>query len=97
MAQELYRKVGKRYVPVGEEFTGFPADGVWYVQNGMRSMTHLMKIGDLLDPRPLAELERYRPDACKALAQAMAKENRGISVDEIVSIIFKAVAAASQG
>lgn len=92
----LYRKVGKRYVTVGEDFTGFPSEGVWYVEPGMRSMRQIMKIGDLPDPRPLVELERHRLAATTALMQAMHATNRGMSVDELVTIVFKAVAAASQ-
>jgi hypothetical protein len=92
----LYRKVGRRYEPVGEDFTGFPADGVWYVQNDTRRMTHIMKIGDLPDPRPLVELEQYRDAACTALTQA-AQKRQSLSFNDLVTIIFQAVAAASQG
>lgn len=26
----LYRKEGRRYIPIGPEFSGFPAEGLWY-------------------------------------------------------------------
>lgn len=26
----VYRKHGRKYIPIGLEFSGFPADGLWY-------------------------------------------------------------------
>ena len=34
MSDKVYRKVGHRYEPLGVEFNGFPADGVWLVLDG---------------------------------------------------------------
>ncbi len=53
----LYRKIGRRYYPIGNEFTGFPANGYWKVEGGRQAM--LVK---LEHPRPLEALryQRYR-------------------------------------
>lgn len=39
---EVYEKRGRRYIPLGYQFTGFPADGIWFVQDGRKSMTCLI-------------------------------------------------------
>ena len=39
---EVYEKRGRRYVPIGYGFTGFPADGIWLVQDGRSNMTCLI-------------------------------------------------------
>jgi hypothetical protein len=44
--EEVYRKVGKRYRPVGWEFEGFPCDGIWLVQNGRKSRTCLISLDE---------------------------------------------------
>ena len=38
----VYEKRGRRYIPLGYQFTGFPADGIWLVQDGRKSMTCLI-------------------------------------------------------
>lgn len=40
--EKVYKKVGRRYVPMGFEFTGFPSDGIWLVQDGTRNMICLI-------------------------------------------------------
>lgn len=36
---EVYRKQGGRYIPIGYQWRGFPMDGIWLVQDGKCSMT----------------------------------------------------------
>ncbi len=43
MSDTLYKKVGKKYEPVGIEFTGFPANGVWIVEDGRQSCNYPFK------------------------------------------------------
>jgi len=47
MPDKLYKKVGSRYKPIGVEFTGFPADGIWLVQDGKRSC--MIRLGAIQD------------------------------------------------
>lgn len=65
--EAIYRKVGRRYVKIGIEFSGFPANGVWLVEDGR--MSRIMKVGDLQDPMPLSKMQRGQPKACKALRE----------------------------
>lgn len=36
-SREVFVKNGKRYKSIGEEFEGFPEDGVWLVQDGSQN------------------------------------------------------------
>lgn len=85
---DLYRKVGRRYVKVGREFTGFPMNGVWLVEDGR--MSCIMKVGELLDPLPLAQMQRGKDRACKALLRIW--DNQPVSASDVVDIVLKAVA-----
>lgn len=44
---KLYKKVGSRYKEVGEEFFGFPSDGIWLVTDGTHSSSCIAKISDI--------------------------------------------------
>ena len=43
MMEQIYRKIGKRYIQIGQEFAGFPCDGIWLVQNGKRNMSCIIR------------------------------------------------------
>lgn len=59
MGNELFVKKGRRYVPVGEEFDGFPAPGWWVVADSHRNL-----VVPIDEPRPLPKLQyrRYAND-----------------------------------
>lgn len=86
----LYRKVGRRYVEVGREFTGFPMNGVWLVEDGR--MSCIMKVGELLDPLPLSQMQRGETQACAALRKLLDEQNWVLSVSDMVAAVLKAVA-----
>jgi hypothetical protein len=104
MRDKLYRKRGGRYECVGWEWCGWPADGIWYVADGRSSL--IMRVGDIPDPMPLAQLERYRDLAANAMRehyensvrQTLKREKDGSvsivtpSLGEMVDAFFKAVA-----
>ena len=50
---EVYEKRGRRYVPIGYGFTGFPCDGIWYVQNGKTNMRCLIRSDERVPPMAL--------------------------------------------
>jgi hypothetical protein len=58
MTEQLYRKKGRRYVPIGysDGFNGFPSDGFWLVQqrDGVKSSECIIKIDDLENLKPAA-------------------------------------------
>jgi hypothetical protein len=86
----LYRKVGRRYVEVGREFTGFPMNGVWLVEDGR--MSCIMKVGELLDPLPLSQMMRGESQACAALRRLLDDKKWNVSISDMVSCVLKAVA-----
>jgi hypothetical protein len=105
---EVYKKVGKRYVSLGYHFRGFPVEGLWLVEDGRRSL--IMKVGALPDPYPLAALERHRDRIQEAVKDFMSKAiretavehvNGGLSITfpslhDVVTAMFMAVAKAEQ-
>lgn len=40
--KKIYEKVGKRYHEIGEDFTGFPANGIWIVRDGSQNCIALI-------------------------------------------------------
>lgn len=71
----LYRKVGRRYVPAGVEFTGWPANGVWLVEDGRQG--RIAKLGEVPEPAPLAAVERHRDRITDAVRRAVESHARG--------------------
>lgn len=55
MSEKLYKKVGKRYKEVGTEFTGFPADGIWFVKDGSNSL--MIHLDDIKENMPIMQLD----------------------------------------
>lgn len=53
-ADEIYKKVGRRYVPLGCQWSGFPADGIWLVQNGKSNMACLIGLKESVPIHALA-------------------------------------------
>jgi len=60
MEQQVYKKEGRRYKPIGysDGWRGFPAEGVWIVQrkDGVHSSECILKIGEVQDLQPTANL-----------------------------------------
>lgn len=72
MKTQVYKKVGRRYVPIGysDGWAGFPADGIWVVQTTpeRKSMECMMRIGEVQDLRPTLDmLVGYRDEIVKYL------------------------------
>jgi hypothetical protein len=60
MEQQLYKKVGRKYIPIGysDGWVGFPSDGIWIVQSKTRSKSSecILKIGELTSLHPFIDL-----------------------------------------
>ncbi len=96
MSDKLYRKVGRRYEPVGYEFVGFPAPGVWLVTKGehFRSERLITNLGDAVPVMTLAAFERHRD----VISRAVSKElSSGLwSPDGVAGAAIRAVLEAEQ-
>ena len=86
----LYRKQGRKYVQVGVEFNGMPADGVWLISRGGASRILIIPAEHLpntIDLFPRAVLEQRR----LACAHEFAKISGTVSIDDMISAIFTAL------
>lgn len=94
MSEQLYKKVGRKYIPIGysDGFTGFPSEGIWVVFDtpGRKSMSCIGKVGEFkpLDYSLLASLIRERETQC--LQTMLELHQRGnYSNYEVVMSIFE--------
>ena len=82
MRKIYYEKKGRRYVPVSEEFRGFPASGVWIVSQGFMGPKGkdwngywIMRLGDTPSVMTAAAFARHEDAVGNAIVKAM-KEPR---------------------
>jgi hypothetical protein len=78
MTETLYKKVGKKYIPIGlTGWDGFPSDGIWIVQAkpGVNSSECVMKVGELENFQPAINLILgYKDKIIKFLISEMNKD-----------------------
>ena len=65
---EVYKKVGRRYIPMGYMWEGFPADGIWLVQNGRQNMVCLIGLKEDVPIHAMA-YRKYEQELCKYLME----------------------------
>ena len=94
MDKLYFKKSNGRYKEVGYQFTGFPAEGVWYVAKrpGRCELRCIMKLGDLVDPMTLVALEPYRQMIGSLIYKYIYHSTTPVSIEEIASEVFKAIA-----
>ena len=83
---QYYIKQGRRYIPV-EQWTGFPADGVWIVKGAMTSSRLVMRLG----PEPLRAGDLFseavsRDKIYDAVCKVMMK-SKNQSIDGIATAV----------
>ena len=81
----LYRKKGKRYYPVTEEFLGFPEEGYWKVVRDYQAKQRFStKLLPLDAPRPLEQMRflQYQEEISTHLLKKYEEEL--MSLNEIV-------------
>ena len=92
MVDIVYRKVGRRYKPVGysDKWFGFPSDGLWLVQTkpGLKSSECIIKINELESIKPAANLILGYKDK---LIEILQKNNNfvNISANDLALQILK--------
>jgi len=98
MDQQVYKKVGRKYVPIGysDGWSGFPSDGIWIVQSkpGVKSSECIMKIGELENMQPAINLILgYKDKLIKYLISEMNKDLviYDKSVNEFVTKMLKEI------
>ena len=89
---DVYKKIGRRYYPIGYEWMGFPMDGIWLVQNGTNAASCLIGMKEKV---PIFALN-YRLHEQGIVDAIQAREKDGISLHDMARIAcdYFAVAAA---
>jgi hypothetical protein len=82
--ERVYRKVGKRYVEIGMEWVGFPADGIWLVSNGRQSNTCLIGLKESV-PVFALNYRKHVNELC-SLIQAAHKGKPMSLYDEMILV-----------
>lgn len=85
MEQQLYKKEGRRYKPIGynDGWSGFPAEGIWLVQrgDGAHSSECILRIGELQDMQPAVNLILgYKDQILKFLQDTKPFRNENIAI-----------------
>lgn len=97
----LYRKVRRRYVAVGREFDGWPAPGVWLVEEtpGRKSSQVIAKLGEVPDPVEFVAFARHTEAIAVAVLEQwrLFKDGLPMSAQRIAEAIVRAVYAKVRG
>ena len=96
MSDMLYRKVGRRYVPVGPEFMGWPATGVWLVQKHSSSLI-LDKISEIPNPASYTKFALHRATIASEIADHRYRTGSAMDIaDAIIKAVYESNLAAKQ-
>jgi len=101
MKEQVYKKKGRKYIPIGysDGWSGFPADGVWIVQkgDGVKSSECIMRIGELQDMQPAANLIlEYKDKITNYLYESKYIEVYNKSYNEFVLDMLKEITKREQ-
>jgi len=90
MDQQVYKKVGRKYVPIGysDGWSGFPSDGIWIVQTkpGVKSSECIMKLGELENFQPAINLILGYKDK---MIEYLQKNNASLLYDSRHDFVMK--------
>lgn len=95
MEQQAYKKIGRKYVPIGysDGWIGFPSDGIWIVstKDGCKSSECILKIGEVESMQPAVNLILgYRDKIIKFLSEnTMTNESRYDFATRLIKEISK--------
>lgn len=86
MSDELYRKNAKgKFELVGYEFTGFPSNGIWVVEDGRRNCIYPFKDAPEQPTPSLVSYMRYSNELQQHISNAWTDRER-LSVMDIAEI-----------
>lgn len=77
---KVYQKIGRKYKELGDDWEGFPADGLWQVRDGKHNNILLISAED---KAPIFALpyRTHRDDLCK-LIMDRCKSNHNYSLHD---------------
>ena len=98
MPQQLFVKEGRNYRPITptDGWNGFPMDGIWLVKSdaNSKSASCILKIGDVPELFPVAQMMVSRDQLTKFLMETLSKN--GISMQDLATEIIKFLAMNSK-
>jgi len=92
----LYEKRGRKYVPVREEFSGFPKAGVWIVTGAQGKQAWsgywMMRLGDTPTVMTYAAFDRHRDAIACAISNVQNWTCRSPSdmAHEVIKAVYEA-------
>lgn len=95
MSKRFYEKIGRKYQEVGYEFTGWPANGIWVVEDGKRNCIY--QFGDVPEkPTPsLASYMQFQDELMKTIVKEW--DARALNARDISEIACKFFALKAGG
>lgn len=87
----IFRKKGRKYIPVGWEFTGWPTDGFWLVTNGGTRSMHVSYLGEVPNPGVHVALAKYT-DAVTRAYMALRDSKDSFSANDVAQTVIKTIA-----
>ena len=82
----FYEKIGDEYVEVGQEFAGFPMNGLWLVKDGSQNCIERLEDYPTM-PKYYPAMVTSKDEACGYVFDNLGKG--GYSVDEVVTLACK--------
>jgi len=93
MNKQLYKKKGKRYIPIGysDGFNGFPSEGFWLITegDGVKSSECIIKIDELEALKPAVNLIYGYQD--KIVQYMTLHPQKYVSLNEYVLTMLKEI------
>ena len=77
----IYKKVGRRYVNIGQTFTGFPTNGIWVVKDGSQNCIIQISDKDCKVPYEAIAVAQYKDECVKYISDMAKKEGLCSYVD----------------
>ena len=95
MSRVFYEKIGRKYQEVGYEFSGWPANGIWVVEDGKRNCIY--QFGDVPEkPTPsLASYMQFQDELMKTIVKEW--DTRALNARDISEIACKFFALKAGG
>jgi len=87
--EKIYKKVNGRYKEIGQEWSGFPSNGVWLVKDGSQNCIMFM---DEIGKKPIQfiNIQKHKADVMERIYELTSKPH---STSDIVDTVLEYVSA----
>lgn len=84
MPKTLYEMTDEGFEPVGQDWTGWPSNGIWVVEDAKQNCIYPMKNVPEMPTPQLVSYMKYKDDLISTISDEMSKNN--LSIADIASI-----------